>query len=330
MKILPCLVLLVCCVYAADKTPLILTDVSPIENEVAFNETLLEVAEPPSSFQNTFELPAPHFEPRAQKRPWIAIGLSSLFPGLGHVYLGDMKTAGSLMGSAGVGIAAIPFTAKSPESMLGVLTSFQAVSSYSMYAAYRDVRTFNGISNYHYQMPQDTFSELSLAPFSWSIMKKPEVWGGLLGSMAVAAGVGYLITNEWHIPTFSKAVSTVPLIALPVAISEECLFRGLLQSQISESLNPTTGIVLSSLLFGAAHIPNAFLLPGEYRSRYFSFSLPMITLGGAYMGWLTHKNHSLKESVAMHMWYDFIIFSAGALAAKAAIGSGQFSCQFSF
>jgi hypothetical protein len=37
---------------------------------------------------------------------------------------------------------------------------------------------------------------------------------------------------------------------------------------------------------------------------------------GVYDGWLTYKNHSLKESVAMHVLYDFILLGIGALASQ--------------
>jgi len=105
---------------------------------------------------------------------------------------------------------------------------------------------------------------------------------------------------------------------LPVGLGEESFFRGFLQSALSETFNPLTGIILSSLLFGAAHIPNAQGLEKAERWRYYTFSLPLITGIGAYCGWLTNKNHSLQESVALHTWYDFIIFSISALATETA------------
>jgi len=93
-----------------------------------------------------------------------------------------------------------------------------------------------------------------------------------------------------------------------------------MQTVLTEKLPPWSAITLSSLAFGAAHIPNAMQFNPSQRWRYYAFSLPIITSFGAYMGWLTYKNRSLKESVALHAWYDFVLMSAGALASKAAIG----------
>lgn len=268
---------------------------------------------------------------QTKKSPYLAVGLSSLFPGLGHVYLGDMKTASGLMGSAAVGMGAIPFAMRSEETLVSLAMAVQTSWTYGLYSAYRDVRIFNGESNYRYKMPRDTFGELAFAPFSWSVIKKPEVWGGFLGTLAVAAGVGYFShTKDWRIHSLSSRHRIMPLHALPIAISEESLFRGFLQSQISEAINPTAGIILSSVAFGAAHIPNGFSMHPEERKSYYAFGIPMITLSGAYMGWLSYKNSSLKESVALHMWYDFLLLSIGALATLESTGFNQFGAQFTF
>lgn len=271
------------------------------------------------------QLPAPQFE-IPHKKEWIAITLSSLFPGLGHMYLGDMKTATTLAGSAAtsVGIASIPNGNKSVQ--IGSLLAFQTASSYGIYAAYRDVRLFNGLTQYKYKMPMDNFTELSTAPFRWKVMKKPEVWGGILGSLALAMGALYCHQqfapeHEARIRTHGSTLSEEnlsPILALPVGISEESLFRGFLQSALSESFSPTTGIVLSSLAFGAAHIPNAMLMDREDRWAYYTFSLPLITVLGGYAGWLTNRNHSLQESVALHTWYDAVLFSLDLMAKQTA------------
>lgn len=43
------------------------------------------------------------------KSSFIAVGLSTLIPGFGHVYLGDPKTAGSLIGVAGLSVCGATF-----------------------------------------------------------------------------------------------------------------------------------------------------------------------------------------------------------------------------
>ena len=40
-----------------------------------------------------------------------------------------------------------------------------------------------------------------------------------------------------------------------VAVGEEGLFRGVVQTELSERVNPNFGLVTSSLLFGVFHVP---------------------------------------------------------------------------
>jgi len=275
------------------------------------------------------QFPEPALELSRQKSSFLAVSLSTLMPGLGNAYLGDFKTASGFFGtvSSTIGVAAL---SESNETIqLNNLITAQNVWSYGIYAAYRDVRIYNGQLGYSYKMPSDSLSDLTTAPFRFSVMKKPEVWGGILGALACGIGMGSLMHNKARIPIkLSSEMSISPFVALPVGIGEEAFFRGFLQSQLSEVLTPWGGIAVSSLAFGAVHIPNAMALEPEDRWRYYAFGLPLITGIGVYCGWLTQKNHSLKESVALHTWYDFVVFSAGTLASGAAI-TGRYEFAFS-
>jgi membrane protease YdiL (CAAX protease family) len=276
------------------------------------------------------QLPAPKAIDLPRKSTLLAVGLSSLFPGLGHVYLGDMQTAGGLMGGTGLAIGLIPYGG--PLQIPAIVT-LQNTWNYGIYAAYRDARLFNGQAGYSYKMPTDSLADLSYAPFNFRILKKPEVWGGFLGALAIAITTSYFTySQDAHIqPQLSSRTAALPLIALPVGIGEESFFRGYLQSQLSEWLTPWGGIVVSSLAFGASHIPNAQMLAPEDQWRYYAFTLPVITAFGGYFGWLTHKNNSLKESVAVHTWYDFVLFAAAALATQtAATGRSGFAIAIPF
>lgn len=259
------------------------------------------------------------------KSSFLAVALSTLIPGLGHAYLGDYKKASAIFGSSALGAGAL----FNDHTMPAGLQVLNVAASYSIYAAYRDVRLYNNNVGYSYKMPTDSFKELSLAPFSLKVLKKPEVWGGFLGALAIGSGIIYL-QNKLCICKVSTKNAT-PLIAFPTGISEETLFRGYLQSSLSETLTPIGGIILSSLAFGAAHIPNAQLLEPEDRKNYYAFSLPFITSFGVYFGWMTYKNRSLQESVALHSWYDFTLFAiASALTNSAMVGKPNFSFSFSF
>jgi membrane protease YdiL (CAAX protease family) len=186
---------------------------------------------------------------------------------------------------------------------------------------FRDVRIYNGQRGYAYKMPMDSLRDLTSAPFRFSVLKKPEVWGGFIGAFALA-----ITTAKFMFPQEAKFSTSLapkyaisPFVALPIGIGEESLFRGLLQSSLSETFGQVGGIAISSLAFGAVHAPNAYAMPPEHRWRYYAFSMPLITTLGAYFGWVTQRNHSLQESVAIHTWYDFIIFAASAAATRASI-----------
>lgn len=251
---------------------------------------------------------------RQLKDPGTATLLSSIVPGLGHVYLDDMKTASALMGAAvcGAGLYFSPAT-RNPSVRGFVFSTFLATSFYSVYAAYRDTRLYNGVSQYTYSMPMDSLADLTYAPFKWSVIKKPEVWGGVLGALGLASIV-YAVahprgTEKIHKNLAASTYHHLPIRALPVGVGEEAYFRGYLQSALSENWGPTAGIAVSSIFFGAAHFQNAQYLRKSDRWRYYTFSMPLIATIGAYLGWLTQKNRSMQESVAIHTWYDAIVFS---------------------
>lgn len=279
------------------------------------------------------DMPAPQFQPPVRKSPVLAATLSSLMPGLGHVYLGDMQTAGSLFGSAYLGIG-LGFIHQLPEETRTFsLVTAQNIAFYGAYAAYRDARIMNGNVGYTYKMPTDSLASLSFAPFKPSVIKKPEVWGGVLGALALASVVGRIaFPKEARIKTpASSRGSLHPALALPVGVGEEAFFRGYLQPALSEPLTPWGGIALSSLAFAAVHIPNAQALEPEHRWRYYASILPLIAAIGTYCGYLTYKNTSLQESVAVHTWYDLIIFTSAALASEAAItGNTSFAISLPF
>ena len=301
-----------------------------IESETSFSnrQTQQDIAAYEPSYSSNQPLTRESLQPREpqfspqRKSPFVTVSLASLFPGLGHVYLGEMSTAGELAGSSILGIT-MSSLATSQESLRTSALSVQAAWSYGLFAAYRDVRKYNGAANYSYRMPTDSFSDLAFAPFKGSILKKPEVWGGFLGALGLSIATAILaFPSDMQIAPINLSLSTngdwMPMVAFPIGIGEESLFRGYLQSQLAESLNPWAGIALSSLVFGAAHIPNALMFAPQHQWRYYTFSVPFITGMGAYFGWLTNKNHSLKESVAIHVWYDFVLFAASALAHQSA------------
>jgi len=269
--------------------------------------------------------PPPLIVERPHKSSFVAVGLSFLAPGLGSIYLGDYAAGVGLLGTYSLGRGLE--LSKYPEFSLPQNTVF-----YGIYAAYRDVRIYNNGVGYSYKMPTDSLADLTRAPFRWKVLKKPEVWGALLGSLYLGGTIAYYaFPKDAIIGCDASKVSNLasPIRAFPVGIGEEAFFRGYLQSFLAERTSPEGGMVLSSILFGLAHAKNAGALKPEHQWRYYAFSIPYISAMGGYFSWLTYKNGSLQESVALHSWYDFTLFSLGALATQAAIG-GNPNFNFSF
>ncbi len=331
-KLLPAASLLICSIAAYGIDEDIEPEMTALEesqlDEIATLEPHFLTQQPIS--REEIDLSSLNFTPR-HKNAFLAVSLSTLMPGLGHVYLGDFRTAGTLFGSSSL-MGGLGSWKKNNETFrVSNLVTAQNTWFYGIYAAYRDVRAYNDEEGYIYKMPKDSFGDLAWAPFQWSVLKKPEVWGGFLGALTVGMGLSYFIFSDEaasHV-NFSTG-SHFPLLAFPVGIGEESFFRGYLQSVFTETLTPWGGILISSLAFGAMHIFNASLMEPEDRGGYYSFGVPFITAFGAYFGWLTYKNCSLKESVALHSWYDFTLFLLSYAAPRSVIGKPSFAISFSF
>ncbi len=267
--------------------------------------------------------------PTRKKNTFIAVSLSYLIPGLGHTYLGDFKTAGGLFSSSGTAYALNNLSNPNSALKFSGLVASQNISFYGIYAAYRDTHIYNNDTE---NIPINSFADLSFAPFNPKILKKPEVWGGFLGALSLAVIISEIAYhNVSHVHCNLSYDEIKPLAALPIGIGEESFFRGFIQPLFYKALPPWAAITMSSLIFGLAHFPNALALAPEDRWRYYSFSLPFLTSLGAYFGFLTYKNKSLKESVALHAWYDFTLFLAGTLLTKSDIkGKKEFSFSLAF
>jgi hypothetical protein len=153
----------------SEEIPLLAVNLS---EEIASFDINSLVQQPVTAKEIPSSSPILDFHPA--KNSFIAVGLSSLMPGFGHVYLGDAKTAGSLIGVTGLSACGATFLNSKKNSFL----ILQNTWSYGIYAAYRDVRSYNQQSGYSYKMPMDSYEDLAGAPFSLKILKKPGVWGG--------------------------------------------------------------------------------------------------------------------------------------------------------
>lgn len=100
---------------------------------------------------------------------------------------------------------------------------------------------------------------------------------------------------EWLVREMfpSGSVAQFALVALLAGVGEELLFRGVIQTKLSEWTSPAMGLVLASLLFGAAH---------ALSKLYFVLA----TLIGLYLGWFVQSYGELVTPIVAHALYDFL------------------------
>jgi membrane protease YdiL (CAAX protease family) len=83
------------------------------------------------------------------------------------------------------------------------------------------------------------------------------------------------------------------LVALLAGVGEELLFRGVIQTLLVDWTNPVAGLLIASLVFGAAH---------ALSKLYFLLA----TLIGVLFGWLVLHFNDLVAPMVAHSVYDFV------------------------
>jgi membrane protease YdiL (CAAX protease family) len=248
-----------------------------------------------------------------------------LFPGLAQACLhqpakaATMATLAAAEIGTGVAVGVEEDDFEHPGSQLP-LTAVQDLWVYGL----ADASIQGSLANAERFAPQDSATDLLAAPFNAQVMKRPGVWLGLAGALAVGIGVsialsdidtrqigsdpnlfGKTVDARWGYPL---GVATGGALFAHVAMAEETLFRGYLQGMIARNQGENWGWVDASLLFGVAHMSNALLLPPDQRADYLLYGVPVITAAGFYMGWLFRSSgYSLAPSTALHFWYDTLL-----------------------
>jgi membrane protease YdiL (CAAX protease family) len=100
---------------------------------------------------------------------------------------------------------------------------------------------------------------------------------------------------DWLVTEMFPAGSAAQfaMVAALAGVGEELLFRGVLQTKLSEWTTPAIGLVLASLLFGLAH---------ALSKLYFAFAVAV----GLFLGWLTLAYNDLVAPMVAHGLYDFL------------------------
>lgn len=87
----------------------------------------------------------------------------------------------------------------------------------------------------------------------------------------------------------------IVLLALIAGVSEELMFRGVLQTIMDRQLPVAAAIATTSLVFGLLHA----------RTALYAIVAGLV---GAYLGWLFWATGSLLAPIVTHTVYDFIAF----------------------
>jgi len=82
-----------------------------------------------------------------------------------------------------------------------------------------------------------------------------------------------------------------PIIYLVTGVPEEFLFRGLLQNLLTRWLGPRAGLVIASIIFGLAHLPDP---------RY----VLLATIAGVAYGWVYFRTQRITASAITHALVD--------------------------
>jgi membrane protease YdiL (CAAX protease family) len=256
--------------------------------------------------------------------------LGFLFPGVGQLCLRQTGRGAVLasLAAAEIGTAVAVGVDAGTADHPGVALPLAAVQDLWVYGV-ADVLLTRQLAARELYVPRDTPTDLVAAPLNLEVMKRPAVWAGLALALATGLGVSIAISDEEDFDPdragddpdlFGERVDAAygyPLgfaagagLFSHVAIAEEALFRGYVQSSMARARGETIGWVGASLLFGAAHVPNAFALEEDDRAPYLLYGLPIITATGFYLGWLYRESdYSLAPPTAVHFWYDFLLTS---------------------
>ncbi|WP_258953802.1 CPBP family intramembrane glutamic endopeptidase [Staphylococcus caeli] len=89
------------------------------------------------------------------------------------------------------------------------------------------------------------------------------------------------------------------LTSLTTAISEEIFFRGFLMGYIEYQLNIYWGLLISSILFGIAHLTN-----GSYNFQDTILIIIGIFIAGLFYGLLTLFYKTIWSSIILHFLFD--------------------------
>jgi len=188
----------------------------------------------------------------------------------------------------------------------------------------------NHLENKKFRNPDFKYHDISerdlyLAPF-----KKENVFTPITGVMVILAGATLTANYFMGVKNDSPTLRDIDKISfgdsymnrdqalsyyLPVGfvqgwgagVIEEYQFRNWIMPLLDYKYGQKKGLIFSSMIFGAAHIPN-FMFHGKPDYGLMAAQVIGTTLGGMVYGWDIHKrDYNIGPAVAAHAWFDMIL-----------------------
>ncbi|MBN1670152.1 MAG: CPBP family intramembrane metalloprotease [Kiritimatiellae bacterium] len=247
----------------------------------------------------------------------------SLIPGGGHHYLGEHGAGNAYLGSvlAFGGMGAWVEDRNAALDRPDEVNVFWLLASksweLSFFTTYRSAMRRAGCDLRAEGIDDTPVGGLLLAPFRREHLTNP--WVLVAAALGVAAAfrdagdpdagfadiaeigiMGMDANREWGSAAYAAEAFGLSLAA---GVSEEAVWRGLLQNELDRSFGARGGLVTTSILFGIAHIVD---LDGDIRPE----RTVVPTLAGLYLGTLfENEEHRLGPSIAAHFWYNFTLMT---------------------
>jgi len=269
------------------------------------------------------------------QQPELRAGASLLIPGLGQVANGDDLEGGVHLGLYLVAARQYTILIDQPDYIAPAdriddrrnitinRTSFEAdlygtaltdLSFYSAFGAYRDARLAMDNRGYATPAPHESLAEAAYAPFQWEYLSRLTTWVPLLfvlyGAVTPPDSSSYVYTSYRGL-TRDELGTGFALQYEMVAVGEEGFFRGVLNNGFSNAFGETWGLITSTTAFGLAHMGQGTQASGLQAGAF-----------GLYLGWLQQRNdYDIRQGVAIHFWWDFLVALATLQQRKAQAGS---------
>jgi membrane protease YdiL (CAAX protease family) len=140
----------------------------------------------------------------------------------------------------------------------------------------------------------------SVSGAAWTVLVACVAWPLLTLVFALLQTVGFRIESDYLLPYVLEgwpAWSGYVSIAVVTPITEELLFRGLIQPKLEQTLRPSEALIVQAVLFSAAHLSPVIL------ATHFAMGLAF--------GWVRRRSGSLLPSILLHgAWNAWVIWSS--------------------